>query len=365
MTHALSSAPRRRRLHRTRAPAFAPELRAAAAAFSRGILILTALLVVLALATAPDLSNSAYPDSTLTRVFSSLAGSGWIGGDINGSVHLPDGRMAWLFGDTVTALWGKRVHLVHNSILVTGHGRPRVIANPIPPLADGSFIWPAGARVEGTQVWVLCQRIIQTGPGLWDFHLAGTWLGRIDIRSWRLVSLRPVVGDGSRTNWSGGLFDSGPYTYIYGVEAEGVRSWLHVARVPSGRLDLPWRFYTAHGWAPDPSASTRLLAGVSVVSMLDLGSRGLRLVSQQPVLGRIVWSWRASSPIGPFTNRHAIYDTGSFGKRTYTYNALAQPQAPVNGTILFSFDVNSYDYLNPTTASLYRPRFFRVPLTAI
>ena len=31
----------------------------------------------------------------------------------------------------------------------------------------------------------------------------------------------------------------------------------------------------------------------------------------------------------------------------------------------FSFNVNSYDFLNPKTAALYRPQFFRVSLTAL
>ncbi len=108
------------------------------------------------------------------------------------------------------------------------------------------------------------------------------------------------------TNWTSALFDSGPYTYIYGVETDGLASWLHVARVPKGRLDLPWRFYAGTGWARERDESVRVLAGVSGVSMLDLGSRGLRLVSQQPMMGRLVYSWRASTPVGPFTNRHTI-----------------------------------------------------------
>jgi hypothetical protein len=249
--------------------------------------------------------------------------------------------------------------------VITGQRRPQVITHPLPPLADGSFFWPGAARVQGREVWVLAQRIVPTGSGLWDFHLAGTWLGRIDIGRWRLVSLRPVARATRTVNWSSALFDNGPYTYIYGLEADGLARWLHVARVPRGRLDLPWQFRTGAGWATTSRASARVLGGVSAVSLLDLRGRGLRLVSQQSILGRAVYSWHADSPVGPFTNRRTIYDTGSFGERTYTYDTLAHPQHAARGTMLFSFNVNSYDFLNPTTASLYRPRFFRVPLTAM
>ncbi len=280
-------------------------------------------------------------------------------------MRLPDGRSAWLFSDTITASTRNGLRFVHNSIVITGQGRPRVIARPLPPLADGSYFWLGAARVQRGELWVLAQRIVQTGSGLWDFHLAGTWLARINVARWRLISLRPVAEARCPVNWSIAVFDSGPHTYIYGLETDGLTRWLHVARVPRGRLDLPWRFYTGRGWATSSRASTRVLSGVSAVSMLDLGRRGLRLVSQQPTLGRVVNSWRARSPVGPFTNKRTIYDTGSFGARTYTYDTLAHPQHTAGGTMLFSFNVNSYDFLTAQTACLYRPHFFRVPLDAM
>ena len=339
--------------------------RASAAVLVRRALVLTGLLVMVALLIAPAASSPAHPDSTFTSLFASLSPSGWVGGDIAGSVGLPDGRTAWFIGDTITASSPMGLHFVHNSIVITGRGRPRVISNRLPSLPDGSFFWPAAARVQDGELWVLCQRIVQTGRGLWDFRFAGTWLGRISIGSWRLISLRPVFRETCMTNWTSALLDSGPYTYIYGVETDGLASWLHVARVPKGRLDRPWRFYTGAAWAREPDESVRVLAGVSGVSMLDLGSRGLRLVSQQPMMGRLVYSWRARTPVGPFTNRHAIYDTGNCGARTYTYNALGHPQHATRGTMLFSFNVNSYDFLSPKTAALYRPQFFRVAITAL
>jgi hypothetical protein len=346
-------------------PSFSTSARALATAFARCVAALIGLLIALALVSSPAASSPGYPDMSAYRWFTSLASSGWVGGDGTRSVRLPDGRSAWLFSDTIAASSRAGLRFVHNSIVITGQRRPHVILNPLPSLADGSYFWPGAARVRGSKVWVLAQRIVPTGPGLWDFHLAGIWLGQIDISRWRLVSLRPVAQTTCQINWSSALFDSGPHTYIYGLETNGLARWLHVARVPRGRLDLRWRFYTGTGWTANSQTSARVLGGVSVVSMLDLGSRGLRLVSQQPVLGRIVYSWHARSPVGPFTIKRAIYDTGSFGERTYTYDTLAHPQRASCGTILFSFNVNSYDFLTPKTASLYRPHFFRVALTAM
>jgi hypothetical protein len=91
----------------------------------------------------------------------------------------------------------------------------------------------------------------------------------------------------------------------------------------------------------------------------------LRLVSQQPVFGRLVYSWLAASPVGPFTARRTIFDTGSLGPGTYTYGTVAHPEFATRGTMLFSYNGNSYVLVNHDTLQFYRPHFFRVPLAGI
>ena len=163
------------------------------------------------------------------------------------------------------------------------------------------------------------------------------------------------------------MLDHGPYTYIYGTETQGLSSWMHVARVPKGQLDMPWSYYTPTGWTPNAADSLRLLPGVApAFSVIDLGAgRGIRVISQLPMMGQAIYSWHAASPVGPFTTKRTIYTTGSYGARTYTYNTLAHPEQTTNGQMLFSYNVNSYDALTPTTATLYHPRFFRVPITQL
>lgn len=99
--------------------------------------------------------------------------------------------------------------------------------------------------------------------------------------------------------------------------------------------------------------------------MLDLGRRGLRLVSQQPFYGERVHCWHANSPSGPFTQRRLLYDTGSLGPGTYTYGAIAHPAYATRRTMLFSFDGNTYVLVNPRTIAFYRPHFFQVRLAGM
>ncbi len=238
----------------------------------------------------------------------------------------------------------------------------------MPSPSPKTYYWAGAARVQKSQIWEVAERIVQTGTGLWGFHLAGDYLAKISIATRRLVSIQPLAGtSGGTINWGVAMLDYGPYTYIYGSESQGLASWMHVARVPKGGLDRPWSYDTASGWRPGvPAESLRLREGVApAFSVIDLGPRrGIRVISQQPLMGQAIDSWRAASPTGPFTNERTIYSTGSFGPRTYTYNTLAHPEQTATGGLLFSFNVNSFDALTPADATLYRPRFFRVPISA-
>ena len=238
----------------------------------------------------------------------------------------------------------------------------------MPGPTPNAFYWAGAARVQGTQVWDIAQRIEQTGPGLWDFHFAGNYLAKINISNWTLSSITPLTTTiGGPINWGVSILDDGPYTYIYGSESQGLSSWMHIARVPKGRLDMPWSYDTAAGWTHNAASSARLLPGVApAFSVIDLGSgHGIRVITQLPIMGQAINSWQAASPTGPFSIKRTIYNTGSFGARTYTYNTLAHPEQTTDKQMLFSFNVNSFDALTPTNATLYRPRFFRVPLSAL
>jgi hypothetical protein len=333
----------------------------------RSVALLYALLAI-AMLTASRTAAAASPDRVFTDVFASLSGSGWVGGDGTNSVALPDGRDCWIFSDTITSASAAGVQFAHNSIVLTGRRRPQVVMNPIPQPSPDAFYWAGAARVHGAEVWEIATRIVRTGPGLWDFQVDANYLAKVSISTWRLASITRLTSTVGKINWGVAMLDNGAYTYIYGSESQGLSSWMHVARVPRGRLDLPWSFYTGSGWAVNAAAaSRRLLPGVApAFSVVDLGAgRGIRVITQEPMLGQAIDSLRAASPVGPFSMKHTIYDTGSFGARTYTYNALAHPEQTADGQMLFSFNVNSFDALSPADATLYRPRFFRIPLSEL
>jgi hypothetical protein len=342
-----------------------------------------ALLGALALPARAGAQAIATADA-FTRLFGSMSPSGWLGGDGTASVGLPDGRVAWLFSDTITGATATGgVSWVHNSLVITGPARkPRVIPQPLPSRPDGSYFWLEAGRLNASRVWVLAMHMVNTGAGLFDFRCNETWLAKINISNWTLASLRALPNTQTKlgTTWGAGLFDYGGYTYIYGIEGTGSGlasvSYLHVARVPLGRLDRPWWFYTGHGWSHNPTASARVHVsgpGSSLseaLSLINRGNRGVRLISQQSMFGSQIYSWRSPGPVGPFTRQKLIYDTQrlwntAHWKNTYTYNALAHPEQAGDGTILFSFNVNVFANINAKLSPIYRPRFFRVALNTV
>ena len=144
------------------------------------------------------------------------------GGDATNSVALPDGHDCWIFSDTIRSSSAAGLTFAHNSIVVTGRGHAQVIANPIPQPSANAFYWAGAARVEGSQVWQIAERIVQMGAGLWDFRFAGNYLARINIADWRLASMTPLAGTAGTIDWGVAILDHGSYTYIYGSESHGL-----------------------------------------------------------------------------------------------------------------------------------------------
>jgi hypothetical protein len=314
-------------------------------------------------ATMPRISRSTVIVAQLQKLFASLSAFGWIGADGAYSTQLPDSRIAWVFGDTLTP--GARagaLGMVHNSLVIISGGKPRVYLTPIPGRPDGSFYWPGSGHATGRHgLSVLCHRVIVDRSG---FHIIGTSLARLDINTGRLLSLRAVPGANGKVPWGNAVTDVGRYTYIYGVEYQGSDlfghgPWLHIARVPVGRLDARWKYYTGSGWSNRPSAARRILSGVSgSPSLVNLSPHGLYLVSQAGQLSHRVLSWRAASPVGPFTAKHTVYTIPDMGPQTFTYLAHPAPPYATHAATIFAYSTNTMGGLTPGTATLYRPRFF-------
>lgn len=103
-----------------------------------------------------------------TRAFASLPASQWGAADVALSVPLPDGRIVWLWGDTLRA-----GPMVHSSAIVQTRGClhvSRAGAQLLPNTSPTLIYWITGARTVGPgRLRVAARQIRLTGHCAWCF----------------------------------------------------------------------------------------------------------------------------------------------------------------------------------------------------
>jgi len=315
------------------------------------------------------------PDA-LTAEFAAMTGTGWTGGDASLSARLPDGRTAWLFGDTfiggvdATGRRDRSAPLVRNSIVVQGrNGAMRTITAHDPggpcALIAGSgrndWYWPGPAIAARGVLQVLMAHIARTGPGPWDFKAIGTSLAIFQLPQLTLLSLTPLAVPPG-TNMASAIATTGHHTYIYGTrDTDPSPKTVYVARTQAGELRAPWRYWTGHRWNANPSSATPIANGVSdQFSVLRTG-RGWMLISQVP-MSRDIVAYHAHAPQGTWTRTGRIARIPAI-PHAITYNATVHPEFSSNSTLILGYSVNAdqWDRIF-TDAALYRPRFMEIRL---
>ena len=321
--------------------------------------VLAAACTLWLIAAAP--SRAAAPPSAaqLTTLFASMSKIGWAGGDGAYSTLMPDGRTVWAFGDTMVPNTAGGLDMMHSSMIVTGKGWPKIFINPIVQPKARFFYWPSTVHPAGGQaVWMLAVKTLIDASGI---HIVGIGLGRYDINTGRQLSFRDIPGLNGKIGYGNEIFDYGGYTYLYGWLGAKTTTYMYVARVPAGRLDARWSYYTGTSWSPSPAAARPVLSGGGGPGLLNLGNLGLVAVSQDIMLGRTIWAWRAQTPYGPFTAKHAVGTIPNEGPGTFSYLAHPHPQYSTSTQTMFSFSTNTLSKMDPWAfVALYRPRFFTI-----
>lgn len=297
------------------------------------------------------------PASAFTSLFTS-ARAGWTGGDGTFSVRLPDGRTAWLFGDTFVGGDAERrgARWLRNSVVVQDGDclttlvarddgddatEPAFLVSP-----PGTVLWPSDAVVRGDTVRAFFTRV---RPG--ELAVDGTVLVTLALPGLEPVASREIP---SREGlfWGAAVLERPEATYVFGVDAPRHRA--HVARLPDG-LDGPWGFWSGEGWSDDVADAAPVL-DAAVATQLSVVPDGTGLLlATQPPFSTELRGWRAARPQGPWTADAEALATGPEVTGGSTYNALLHPRG---GRFVASFNVNGDAAF--ADATLYRPRFARV-----
>lgn len=314
----------------------------------------------------------------------------WVGGDSTYSVELKDGTTAWLFSDTVLgtvvdgAVDEDTMGFINNSAVLEQDG---VLTKTVsgwgdegrealfPPPAEDAWYWlGAGYPAPNGDLHIGLNRYDRFGPGLWDWAWNHTAIATVDSKTWQVKHIRPAAGD-SPVQWTSWYERAEGKTYVYGVHDQGDLKQAHVARVAGhdvSRVDK-WEYWTGTKWSRDAADSAPILDHVaneySVTKFRD-GYLFLTQDTSESFSTKVV-AYTSCSPTGPFVQQVELFDTpetgeeGSYGDpNIYTYNAHVHPHLSDDGSLVVSYNVNTFDDEHIfDDVTIYRPRFWAVTLS--
>lgn len=347
--------------------------------------------------------------------------NGWTAGDIAHSLPIPGGRTLWLFGDSFAGPVREGKHVAGETTMVRGaiawHETPRnggapreiefALAEPWKDAAVAAWARPAaGLWPEGTWYWLMNDGAAVTeadgnerfvlfttaiGPagnpeGMWNFRRIGGAILIVENPhdpppQWRVQQRRnPLVGETARhgeprrisDNWGLAIVRDGDWLYIFGVRGgEDGHQSLMLARCEERTLHEPdtWYFFDGDGWSGRAADAAAVAQGVPdefTIQWVDRdGQAMLVLIQSEPFLGRRIFALTAHRPEGPWSQRQEIFEVPDPARdpRLMTYAAKGHAHLSRPGELLVSYVINSSDFGQVVNdASLYRPRFIRVPL---
>ena len=258
-------------------------------------------------------------------------------------------------------------------------------------LLDGCMISPPGGGKKLLVFLMHMGRKKEGGDGVFNFRMLGGALAVIsnplDAPSqWKITQ---AVNPHSRRkgsddiSWATALYSSGRegpgepgMLYIYGIrDVKGLNKEVVLARTPAARADdfSTWRFFNGKSWSEKSSDAVKITDQAvnehTVENISYKGKSRLVLVESQPVFGRHVLVRTAAKPEGPWSEFKKVFLVTNLEKgkhKRFTYAGKGHAHLSVPGELLISYVINSHNFWDMVgDASIYRPRFIRVPLDSI
>ncbi|HZM75631.1 MAG TPA: hypothetical protein VFC19_07880 [Candidatus Limnocylindrales bacterium] len=259
---------------------------------------------------------------------------GWAGADGAQPIPLPDGRVIWLFGDTLAGqidaanalLPGWR--MPSNSVIVQSGTcfTPVMGGTPQAPRefltdAAGNRFWPVNGYVDTSvtpAVLHIAGTQVVSGECGW-FRLTGVRVFTLSLPALRVIADAPAPYNQSATNvpsFGTSLFVDGTHVYLYG-DAAGFQcqrtdpgpypAGRYVARTSPSRLASgPWQYWTGSAWSNDINSAAPMSwqGGETpwVQATMRHGDRYMSTSRPAPfgAFGPTVHAWFATSPTGPW-----------------------------------------------------------------
>ncbi len=313
---------------------------------------------------------------TVPRLNDIVAGAdlpGWQAGDIGASARLSDGRLVWLFGDTVRTD-DHSPKIVGNSMLITsGYCITQLMETEdgpvIPDAGADTVLWPMSVVVlkpgefttdvgVADSLVVLCARTRRGTDGTFDFTYLGTSAAVFSVQPDQAPQLATVLevtpddADVHQVNWGAAAAVYAPWIYLYGTRStEGAFGReLYVSRISTkDPADLArWQFWDGSGWQRDQRAAAAILpaeGGVSQTLSVDrIDGQFVAVSKRDGDLGNFVYTWTSETPYGPWTPKSGVPAPSGSDSGDLQYAPLAHPEISLaDGKLLVSVSRNTAD----------------------
>jgi hypothetical protein len=280
---------------------------------------------------APAIARCAKPAPDTPAAFAAALGAlpsaQWGAADLSVSVPMPDGRIVWLYGDTLTGPDPAHLSgLVHSSAVVQDAGCFHVSARGAQLLPNDNparISWPSGAvALDNTHLLVATGQQKLTGACGLCFRQVGlrgaivTLAPNGDLRFSHWLANWPTLK--GNIVWGTGFARRGSTIVMYGISGTGLLRTLYVATATAaGAARGVWSL------GRRPVAGAIGPAGGSAYTDPD----GWHYVTKS---GRAIVRRDAPAPRGPYT-REVIGTVPAPASGQVRYMASAHPEAKVSG----------------------------------
>jgi Domain of unknown function (DUF4185) len=331
----------------------------------------------------------------------------WQGADAAYSIPLQDGRVAWIFGDTLYGdkrlVTGEEPRMVHNTIGIStckddkwkidytikkdANGNPDSFFKP--QRNNGTYYWALDGvehEVEHKQeLWItlVCVRNVPNSNAFaLGFEICGTDLAHVtnlenDPQNWK-VAYFPLVAEGVHANPSASALIEEDYLYIYTLYEVGSRPQI-LTRIPLQGLGDPKKNLQYLGsddkWHDgiDPAKAKIIMrTGASEMSVRyhpELKKWIAVMVDPQIFSDKVILR-TSPSMIGPWTDGEVIYripilqkSDPKYDPDTFCYAGKEHPEFEQPGELLFTYVCNT---MKPrkllTEPNIYFPQVVRMPM---
>lgn len=269
----------------------------------------------------------------------------WQGGDGAVPAYLPNGKVAWIFGDTLYGNVGPDGSLqpgwgmAHGSMIMQDGAcfdpfYSATSPNPVSLVPDapaGELRWPGSGWVsrDGSTFFLTVSRVRIDPNAPFGFQSMFGEIAAFDYPSmaFRSIAQAPTPADPGASNW-GSAFADGGFTYLYSTH-----NFSHfAARFPDSAADpasgVGWQYWTGTGWSSDPGSLVAMGATQSPLASVVIAKTPTGYVMTAKSAGSFsqdVSAWTSTGPAGPWAPKGTIADLRYLpANRTYGGHAVTR-----------------------------------------